>query len=418
MASVEKMVERARPFLRGELESIDDKLPSMVGVLQSMGAGECWHKHGSFLHHLLDIYRILYLWNAPPPVCLCGLFHSAYSNSYVNLAIFHPSTGRHVLRSLVGPQAERFIHLFCVVPRHPLIHDHLLFHYSDSELLHHLSQSHISLHNAKNGVFDPHQAWRKKLQGLVPAEGVRVKHIRTGESVQVSRRIVAIFIMMTMADFCDQLFGFQDSLFDNANGRLEFSGNNCGALWPGDGKPGLWLNSISRMGAVYNLIAREEEIFIEEKKRSGSGSGSGSVSDIERDEDIELVIPPVFDGCTKVLDAGDQIVARDLYWEAVSKGSAGGVNVEELLVGCIRKNPFVGEPYVVLSQVYVTEGRFEEAEKHAEIGLMLLLQWGCPWDKRTSWEAWVAWTRLLLMKAKDKSWPNSSWGILNLGLVN
>ncbi|BAT77896.1 hypothetical protein VIGAN_02050800 [Vigna angularis var. angularis] len=65
--------------------------------------------------------------------------------------------------------------------------------------------------------------------------------------------------MMTMADFCDQLFGFQDVLFDNRNDRLEFSGNNLGAMWPGDGKPGLWLNSISRMGAVYNLIARDED---------------------------------------------------------------------------------------------------------------------------------------------------------------
>nr|KYP46547.1 hypothetical protein KK1_031838 [Cajanus cajan] len=287
-SSLQNLLERARPFLRGELESIDENLPRLVRVLQSVSAGECWHKHGSFLHHLLDVYRILSLWKAPHAVSLCGLFHSAYSNSYVNLAIFDPSTGREVVRE------------------------------------------HVSLSNAKEkGMFDMGERWRKKLQDLVPAEGVKVKHIRTGEEVRVSRRVVAVFLMMTMADFCDQLFGFQDELFDNANGRLEFSGNNFGALWPGDGKPGLWLSSISRMGAVYSLIAREEEIFIQEKR------------------------------------------------------SAGGLGkVEELLVGSISKNPFVGEPYVVLSQVYLTEGRL-----------------------------------VLLMKAKEKSWPHTSWGILNLGLV-
>ena len=163
---------------------------------------------------------------------------------------------------------------------------------------------------------------------------------------------------------------------------------------------------------MYTLIAREEEIFIQERKRK---VGVAVVPDLERNEDIELVLPPVFDYCRKVLEAGDQIVARDLYWEAVCEG---GSKAEELLLESIDKNPFFGEPYVVLSQVYLTEGRFEEAEKHAERRLKLQQEWGCPWDKRTSWEGWVAWTRVLLMRAKDKSWPQTSWGILNLGLVN
>ncbi|KAJ1401427.1 hypothetical protein SESBI_28803 [Sesbania bispinosa] len=414
---LQNLIDSARPFLRGELESIDKNLPSLVSVLRSVGAGECWHKHGSFLDHLTDIYRILKLWKSPNPVSLCGLFHSAYSNSYVNLAIFDPSTGREVVRGHVGDEAERLIHLFCVVPRQPLIHDDLLFHYSDLELVEHLHQSEISLRNAKEkGRFDGEEGWRKKLQVLVTADGIRVKHIHSGEDVHVSRRVVAVFLMMTMADFCDQLFSFQDMLFENVNGRLEFTGNNFGAIWPGDGKPGLWLNSISRMGAVYSLIVREEEIFLEEEKKKRAGK---TVLDHERNEDIELVLPPVFDNCTKVLDAGDQLVARDLYWEAVcgdvSKKGLG--RIEELLVESIEKNPYVGEPYVVLSQVYLTQGRFEEAERKAEKGLTLLLEWGCPWDKRTSWEGWIAWTRVLLMKAKEKSWPQKSWGILNLGLV-
>ena len=114
------------------------------------------------------MYRILKIWKAPESVCRCDLFHSAYSNSYVNLAIFDPSTGRDVVRVHVGDEAKRLIHLFCIVPRQPLIHDELLFQFSDSELIEYLKNSEISVRNAKeNGavVADSGQfeAWRKKL---------------------------------------------------------------------------------------------------------------------------------------------------------------------------------------------------------------------------------------------------------------
>lgn len=261
----------------------------------------------------------------------------------------------------------------------------------------------------EEGVFSTREGWRMKLQTVLPADGVSVKHIKTGEDVLLSRRVVAIFLLMTMADFSDQLFSFQDQLFDNSDGRLEFRGNEAGStLWPGDGKPGLWMNSISRMGALYQLIVREEEILIEERKRGGGCLSEG------RDEDIELVIPPVFDNCSKVLDAGEQIAARDSYWEGVCSRAD---RAEEFLLRSIEKNPFVGEPHVVLAQVYLIEGRYEEAVREAEMGLKLMLEWGSPWDKRMSWEGWVAWCRVLLMKAKERSWPSNGWGVLNLGLV-
>lgn len=254
-----------------------------------------------------------------------------------------------------------------------------------------------------------------------------MQHIKTGEDVRVSRRVVAAFVLMTMADFSDQLFGFQDVLFDNSDGRLEFSGNNfAAALWPGDGKPGLWVSSISRMGALYTLIAREEELYAMELSEQRTcddieTADHHRTSETERDDDdgeLELVIPPVFEGCTRVLDAGEQIGARDLYWGAVcDSGNKEGIGREEALVRSVGKNPFLGEPRVVLSQLYLSQGRYEEAEKEAEEGLRLILEWGSPWDKRMSWEGWVAWARVLLMKAKEKSWPHNAWGILNLGLV-
>ncbi|KAK3189209.1 hypothetical protein Dsin_028770, partial [Dipteronia sinensis] len=324
------LLASTRPFLRGELETIDKIC----------------------LHWSLFCDLLVQIWKAPDCVCLCGLFHSAYSNSYVNLAIFDPNTGREVVRGHVGEAAERLIHLFCIVPRQPLIHEDLLFKYTDQELVEHLKLSVISLKNAKErGFFDGDEAWRKKIRSLLPENGAVVKHIKTGEDVLVSRRVVAVFLLMTIADFSDQIFGFQDCLFDNSNGRLEFSGNSF-SLWPGDGKPGLWVNSLSRMGAIYSLIVRDEEILIDERKRGG-----GIGVDKDRDEDLELVIPPVFENCTRVLDANDQILARDLYWEAVCEGSKTGlVKAEELLLSSIEKNPFVGEPHVVLGQIYLTKG--------------------------------------------------------------
>ncbi|XP_021284000.1 uncharacterized protein LOC110416343 [Herrania umbratica] len=411
---LQALLDSARPFLRGELESVDKDLPGLIAVLRSAGAGECSHKHGSFLEHLVDIYRILKIWKAPDSVCLCGLFHSAYSNAYVNLAIFDASTEREVVRGHVGEAAERLIHLFCVVPRQTMIHDNLLFKYCDSELMEHLKLSEIALKNGKEeGLFDRDEVWRKKLRLLLPEDGIVVKNIKTAEDVTITRRVMAVFLLMSMADYSDQLFSYQDLLFDNFDGRFRFLGNNYDALWPGDGKPGLWMNSVSKMGAVYNLILRDEGIILEERKRVGCAE-----VEKDRDEGIELVVPPVFENCTRVVDAKEQVEARDLYWEAICDGSKRGMErAEDLLLGCTAKNPFVGEPHVVLAQVYLNKGRFEEAEQEAERGLTLMLEWGSPWDKRMSWEGWIAWARVLLLKAKEKSWPQSAWGVLSLGLV-
>ncbi|ERN10243.1 uncharacterized protein LOC18438415 [Amborella trichopoda] len=399
--NLQSLLDSALPFIRGELELIDPDLPRLIAVLRSSGASECWHKHGDFLHHLVSIFRILSLWKSPHPLALCGLFHSAYSNSYVNLAIFPPETSRPYVQSLIGPQAEDLVHMFCVVPRQSLIHDDLLFHFSDTELESAFMREEVP------------ESLRDKIQRLVPPYGVTVKHIRTGQDLVVPRRLVASFLLMTIADFSDQLFGFQDELFENSNGRLEFSGNNITTLWPGDGKPGLWVNSLSRMAVLYRLLVREEERRESENGFANGGSKRGY-------EEIELVVPPVFENCTMVLSCQDEREARDLYWEVVCGGGGGKIGLErqrELLVRCIEKNPFVGEPHVLLAQIYVMQGRYEEGEREGERGLKLMLEWGSNWDKRVSWEGWVAWNRVLIMKAKERSWPQTSWGILNLGLV-
>ncbi|GJM87434.1 hypothetical protein PR202_ga03387 [Eleusine coracana subsp. coracana] len=134
-----------------------------------------------------------------------------------------------------------------------------------------------------------------------------------------------------------------------------------------------------------------------------------------------MVTPPVFEGCTRVLDPDDQKAARDLYWEAICSDdnpnnlnpSARMKKVESLLRESIVKNPFVGEPHLVLAQVLLnlnagSSRYYDEAAKEAEQGLRLLLQWGSSWDKRMSWEGWVSWVRVMRDKAKQQNWPTST----------
>nr|GEV89987.1 hypothetical protein [Tanacetum cinerariifolium] len=188
------LIESARPFLRENLESVDKSLPKLLTILRSAGAGECWHRLGTFHDHLYHVYRILKLWKTPDSVCLFGLFHSVYSNSYHDLAIFDPVKDRDIVRNHVGDVAERLIHLFCIVPRHTLIHDDLVFRYTDSELREHLQASEISLRNVKEKV-NSEEIWRKKLQTIVPATGIKIPHIRTGEPVVLPRRKKALELM-------------------------------------------------------------------------------------------------------------------------------------------------------------------------------------------------------------------------------
>jgi len=49
----------------------------------------------------------------------------------------------------------------------------------------------------------------EKKKVLVPKEGLVMKHIRTGEDVVMPRRLVAVFVLLTMVDFADQNYGWQ-----------------------------------------------------------------------------------------------------------------------------------------------------------------------------------------------------------------
>jgi len=354
--------ETVKLLVRDEVAAVDPEVPKMVELLTKQGANECWHKHGTFKEHLFHVWRILKIWNQDDAISRCGLYHSAYSNSYVNLAIFHEKEDRGTVAQTIGKAAEELVYLFCRINRHELVFDTLL-----------------------NGI-------PKDEDLIVPKEGKTMKHILNGSDMHLSSEVIGNMLIMTMADLADQHYGWQDRLFANDDGKLTYYGNNFTSLWPGDGRPGLWMHCCSRMGRLAQSCVSANS---------------------------KIVLPPVFNNCTEILSVENERKARDLYWDVVMNKTESDKHDEALkqLEDAIKANPFIAEPHVLAAQILIQKGRFEEGEKHAYEALKLLGQWAAVYDKRISWEGWIAWARVLLLNARKKQWPNRSFGILNLGLV-
>ena len=205
------------------------------------------------------------------------------------------------------------------------------------------------------------------------------------------------------------------------------TGHNPAALWPGTGQPGLWMEANGRLGTLVAAAARAA---------ASAGEPLGAV-------------PPVFVACSQRLARRDEVAARDLYWDVVTASASSpppsssppspSMGAGEFAAGiaaleeCSRLNPFVGEPHVVRAQLLLAKATAEgsrgggaggcgdgcaAAATAAESGLALLGAWGCAWDKRVGWGAWVAWARVLAQRAAvDQPWPASAWDVVNLGLV-
>jgi len=122
----------------------------------------------------------------------------------------------------------------------------------------------------------------------------------------------------------------------------------------------------------------------------------------EHIRDDLFYVPPVFEGCTRTMERSDEIRARDAYWFAVEQQSthgSSGIHIASSLEEAICFNPFVAEPHVLLSQILMQYGRWEEAANHASQALHLFYQWGTAWDKRAPLRQWVAFTQTMLRQA-------------------
>jgi len=362
-----------RALLRDDHAALDPQLPKLVHMLDERGAGECWHKHGTFKEHLVDTHNVLRLWGQPTFLCRLGLFHSAYSNSYVNLAIFDASADRQLVAGAIGAEAEALTHKLCVVPRHTMVWDTLAE------------------------------------EGKIPAEGMTVAHIKTGEEVHLSAAELRHLLVFTMADIAEQYAGWYDEVFDYPRSGAIFAkgaatstvGHEPAALWPGACRPGLWVSHVGRLACAVASLPPSVDL--------------GGAP-----------LPPVFQNCSDSnwLTPENELRARDLY-VSVTNQALGGPSPSNARADATAKlreahrlNPHVGEPLTVLAQCLLADGDFEGGEAAAASALELHCAWGTSWDKRMRWAGWLAWTRVLLGRAREREpWPSSAWAAVNLGLV-
>jgi hypothetical protein len=362
-------------ILADDYEGLDPiVLRQSISALRSRGAHRCWHKHSTFLEHLLSVHNILRLWGQGRTIGRVGLFHSAYSNSYVNLALFDPAIERGMMKTLIGEDAEVLVHLFCIIDRQQVVVNTLL------------------------------------AQGFIPKQGLTVPHLRdSSKSVFLNSETLRMLVVFTMADISDQYFGWQDTLFGGGGqegsmiipGKDDVARHDTTALWPGVSKPGLWMSYLSQLAEVARTFVP-------------STQGVNRSADEDRTADF----PPVFANGTQSLSVSDEVAARDFYWSVVSGEVTDNAEAIEVLQLCVKMNPWAFEPLVILAQKHLHTGNFDSALNTTYRALDLQHQWGTAWDKRLSFGAWVAWTRVLLQRARDRqSWPTNSWDINNLGLV-
>lgn len=189
-------------FLADDYPAIDPHLPDVMRLLNERRAGQSWHKHGTFKDHLVGTFRMLKLWGQPSATAYCGLFHSVYSNEYVDLALFDPAHERHVLRDLLGEQTEELIFRFCTIPRTAFMRDVL----------------------AREGI---------------PAGGLRLTDA-AGTVHALDQRETGIYLVVTMADLLEQWYSWQE---DTMSGYPEFGPVDAqtmwsATLWPGQFRPG------------------------------------------------------------------------------------------------------------------------------------------------------------------------------------
>lgn len=341
---------RAQRLLDDEWLTRDADLAPVLPLVLGRGVGQDWHKAGTFRHHLVGVARTLALWRQPRDVRLLGLLHSVYGNAFVDLVKFDPAHERARLREAVGEQAEELVHVFCTASRAQFI--------------------------------------RQVLAGHIEPDGSVVLADRT-----LAPDVVAAFIVVSMADSCEQWFAWQEDIYTGFPDvpQVPQATHWMAALWPGPMRPpSRMLTQISRLGAALRHPALE----------------------------ARLPTPPVFDHCRQTLDAGAEAAASSLYWSVISQDQPlVQMDAATAALGhAARLNPWVGEPQMLLAQLHLIAGRHAEALAAADSALQCYSSWGNAWDKRVQWDAWFAWARILRQGAQDREWPTRLDKLNNVAL--
>lgn len=229
---------------------------------------------------------------------------------------------------------------------------------------------------------------QRVLDGRIEADGSVVLDDRV-----LPPSMVAAFIVVSMADTAEQWFSWQEDIyagFPEVAKRPQAT-HWAAALWPGPMRPSSRIYSqISQLGAALRHPALKSL----------------------------LPMPPVFDRCQRDLTTSDEAAATSLYWSVIQQDQPlvdAGAAIA-VLEQAARLNPWVGEPQMVLAQLYLITGRYAEAKVAAESALQCFASWGAAWDKRVQWDAWVAWARILRQGAISGEWPERLDKLNNLAL--
>lgn len=87
-----------------------------IEFLTLSGTDRAQHVNGSLLRHLQGTLHLLEMWRCAPHVRMAGLFHSVYGTSIYERASV-PFERRKEVSAVIGAEAERLAHLFCVIRR-------------------------------------------------------------------------------------------------------------------------------------------------------------------------------------------------------------------------------------------------------------------------------------------------------------
>ena len=187
-----------------------------------------------------------------------------------------------------------------------------------------------------------------------------VKH-RIDDTVVVPAKTAAKILMATVADYLDQMVeenGWRD------HHQVEAVVDR---LYPGDGRPTIafyWFSQVLR-----------------------------SIRD-QLD-----VVPAIFDSCTKTISYQDELLARDLYWNVtLHEFDLTEQQQINLLYQSISHNPYIGEPHLLLAQLYFRKKEYQQAGLHCRRALQKMYTLASAWDKRRTYAQWVGFTRILLLR--------------------
>lgn len=209
-----------------------------------------------------------------------------------------------------------------------------------------------------------------------------VYHRLQQERKPISQQTAAKIMIVTVADYLDQMV--------ESNGwRDHHQAEVPTSLYPGDARPAIALHWMS-------ALCHEVKDYLD-------------------------VVPTAFDNCQSVIGVDDEEAARDLYWlVTMQEHTIRDDHKIDMLKQACQLNTFVGEPHVLLSQLYFRKQDYLEAAYHSRKALEKFYALATAWDKRRSFKQWIGFSRMLLYRSnrkitgEDHSLPQNDMGLHSL----